>query len=105
MSIVHYFHVVVSSRQATVAVIHPSVVSTAVATMGSGASVLQGGRSRLITNVIFVHTTEVLQSESDYDMDIEPIDSDEVEIDYDYDYQTERTDADIERVANEWDRN
>ena len=74
MSIVHYFHAVVSNSRATVVVTHPSLVPTTVATMGSGASVFQGGRSRLITNVIFVHTTE-------------------------------RTDADIERVANEWDRN
>ena len=92
--------------------------------MGSGASVLSGGQRRLLLQCtdlrmawcngliinsngeaesIAVHTNEKTQIESDYDNDIEAIDSDEITIDYDY--QTERTNEDIERMANEYDRN
>ena len=85
--------------------------------MGSGASILCGGRRRLRVQCVDIRmiwcnglivnaNNEIETTDNDEnlsDNDLEAIDSDEVTIDYDY--EAELSAFVIERIATEWERN
>ena len=91
----------------TVALHNPRLITT----IGAGAGILCGGRSRLqvqcadirmlwcnglIANAVTNEIETIDNEDNTSDMDLEAIDSDEVEVGIDYDYEAELTEMTIE---------